>query len=268
MRVIDAGRVYELDAIKGGETQRLTFVAAGGGGVTMEEVLRALIARLGAAQQGAPCIETAMAQCRLMEAVYMLEQRAARLHGRELKAGMEEVVSGAGKCEQCGHVGCQGECLPESTETKLGQDIRELMAKNYREVPPGPACLDRNAESMEMVWANWDGRASAKENAEVKGHLAECVRCRWLWSSVWLTQHGDMKRMRGIVENLVSRVAIQSETITAMVEKSGLVSQVVVEELAAGLEDIERLRSQGKFGEMEAVIERCLGFAAPNRRKK
>ena len=98
--------------------QRLTFVKREGdkypgnvgsySGTTMQEVLRALIERAKYVYRQAPCDETG--RCILMweRSILLLEQRAARRHGRELTVDFQDVIDGIDKCERCGHVGCPG----------------------------------------------------------------------------------------------------------------------------------------------------------------
>lgn len=118
MRVIDPGHEYSLDSLDGEFPQTLVFVKREGApypgnvgshpGTTCQEVLRALISRLYYVQWQTPCPETALVIGNLESALYLLEVRAARRHGRMFSASMQDVTSGAGKCRSCGHVGCPG----------------------------------------------------------------------------------------------------------------------------------------------------------------
>jgi hypothetical protein len=120
MTVVDPGHVYLLDALDGEQVNRLVFVKREGPGypgnvgshpgTTMQEVLRALIERANYVQGQLPCAETAFVIDHLTAAIVMLEVRAARRHGRVLRATAAEVVAGVGKCPTCGHVGCPGDC--------------------------------------------------------------------------------------------------------------------------------------------------------------
>jgi hypothetical protein len=118
MRVIDPGHEYVLDSLDGDAPQRLVFVKRQGPkypgnvgshpGTTIQEVLRALLERLAYVNAQIPCAETEAASGMLTTALVLLEQRAARRHGRVLAAPLARVISGEGKCPRCGHVGCPG----------------------------------------------------------------------------------------------------------------------------------------------------------------
>lgn len=117
MKVIDPGHVYELASLDGGDPWRLTFVKREGSGyhgnvghhpgTTMQEVLRALIERANYVNRQIPCAETEAAIGLLEAALVLFELRAARRHGREPVATVEEMVYGE-TCWKCGHVGCRG----------------------------------------------------------------------------------------------------------------------------------------------------------------
>lgn len=120
MKVLDPGHYYELDSLDGCFVNALVFVKRQGAkypgnigahsGTTSQEVLRALIDRAEYVNAQTPCAETQLA-CDLMRtALWLLESRAARRHGRPFTVSADEVVSGAGKCRLCGHVGCPGSC--------------------------------------------------------------------------------------------------------------------------------------------------------------
>lgn len=118
MTVVDPGHEYLLDALDGDAVQRLVFVKREGAkypgnvgshsGTTLQEVLRALIERCRYVNNQTPCPETEAVTNLLASALFLLEVRAARCHGRHLDASLESVVSGEGKCPKCGHVGCDG----------------------------------------------------------------------------------------------------------------------------------------------------------------
>ena len=120
MRTIDPGHVYELDSLDGVLAQQLTFVKRQGPGypgnvgahpgTTTQEVLRALIERSEYVNGQISCPETTLAIGLLQTALYLLESRAARRHGRILDESVDTLVSGIDKCVSCGHVGCAGLC--------------------------------------------------------------------------------------------------------------------------------------------------------------
>ena len=120
MHVVDSGHKYILDSLDGELLQTLTFVKREGPkypgnrgshpGTTSQEVLRALIERSIYVNFQQPCAETEAVTELLKAALYLLEVRAARTHGRVLDVPMLEVMLGKAKCRGCGHVGCAGGC--------------------------------------------------------------------------------------------------------------------------------------------------------------
>jgi hypothetical protein len=136
MEVLDPGHRYRLDSLDGDLEQTLTFVKREGQnypgnvgshpGTTTQEVLRALVKRAEYVNGQAPCAET-QAACELMKAaLYLLEVRAARRHGRHLDRPLAAVVAGAGKCKRCGHVGCTGSCGRAGLDALLAASNEEL----------------------------------------------------------------------------------------------------------------------------------------------
>lgn len=126
MRVIDKGHFYALrmlDTQFDDKCEYLTFVKREGPGypgnvghypgTTTQEVLRALIDRGRYVNKQIPCPETEAAIHLMETALVLLEMRAARRHGRTLKADyMDGIVYGE-VCKECGHVGCIGACREE-----------------------------------------------------------------------------------------------------------------------------------------------------------
>jgi hypothetical protein len=125
MKVLDPGHEYLLDSIDGSCPQRIVFVKREGPGypgntgshpgTTTQEVLRALIKRSEYVNRQLPCPETELATSLMKTALYLLESRAARRHGRVLNTSLEQIVTGAGKCQACGHIGCSGGCHARKT---------------------------------------------------------------------------------------------------------------------------------------------------------
>lgn len=121
MNVVDPGHEYLLDSLDGEQINHLIFVKREGvnypgnvghhPGTTMQEVLRALIHRAAYVNNQIWCEETEQAIMHMEAAVLVLEIRAAKRHSRSLDAvPRQHVISGEGKCQKCGHVGCAGEC--------------------------------------------------------------------------------------------------------------------------------------------------------------
>ncbi len=133
MKVLDPGHHYSLDWLDGNpktvydgydlsSQNELIFVKREGDkypgnvghhpGTTMQEVLRALIDRANYVCNQNPCDETEEAIIYMTEALIAFEMRAARIHGREFlestPENLQRLISGEGKCEKCGHVGCDG----------------------------------------------------------------------------------------------------------------------------------------------------------------
>ncbi len=115
MRVLDPGHVFELAHLDGDGIQQLRFVKREGigypgnvghhEGTNLQEVIRALIARLGYVDSqlyddsNLECIE------HLRECIRLLETRAAIRHGRSVPifGKYPEIL---GTCSDCGHIGC------------------------------------------------------------------------------------------------------------------------------------------------------------------
>ncbi len=118
MLILDEGHKYKLHCLDGEHEQTLQFVKRRGDkypgnfssypGTTLQEVLRACLNRLRYVNRQIPAPETERVKALLQEALWELEQRAARLHGR---TGVTQQEAEFGhKCEICGHVGCNNTC--------------------------------------------------------------------------------------------------------------------------------------------------------------
>lgn len=127
MKVIDPGHRYLLATLDSyGYPETLQFVKRIGfgypgnapparAGTTIQEVLRVLIDRLhyvGAQAYALGDIESisddGVAIAHLRAALLILEERAARRHGRELKLDARLQIEQHPACERCGHIGCEG----------------------------------------------------------------------------------------------------------------------------------------------------------------
>jgi hypothetical protein len=125
MRVIDPGHLYvvqTLDANDANDVFQLRFVKRIGpkfpgnigpayAGTTVQEVLRACVDRLYYVNNQERDVNTLAANRKLQQAIYLLEERAARRHGREINFGLHGALHGR-TCLKCGHVGCEGKCHP------------------------------------------------------------------------------------------------------------------------------------------------------------
>lgn len=118
MKIIDAGHMYVLDSLDGGEPVRVTFVKRQGakfpfnsgvhGGTNVQEVLRALIDRTKYLLSQEACAETEAALGNLQSALLHYEVRAARRHDRHLDLYSVDQLSNLPTCETCRHIGCDG----------------------------------------------------------------------------------------------------------------------------------------------------------------
>ena len=126
MKVIDSGHVYKLDSLDGTLSQHLIFVKREGPGfpgnvghhpgTTLQEVMRAMVDRVEYLQNQIACDENVAILTYLRWSIWLLENRAARRHGRDLThVPFREIVDGVGKCMRCGHVGCLGDCHAKNT---------------------------------------------------------------------------------------------------------------------------------------------------------
>lgn len=132
MRVLDPGHSYALDAFEpgGGRAfgQILRFVKRVGEGypgneepphpgVQTQEVLRALIDRAKYVREQSRQLgddesvdDNDIVISLLARAIYYLELRAARRHGRHLSTNGSVRIEELPTCERCGHVGCEASC--------------------------------------------------------------------------------------------------------------------------------------------------------------
>ncbi|SHL42376.1 hypothetical protein SAMN05216428_102359 [Nitrosospira sp. Nsp11] len=118
--VHDAGHFYTLGALDGYQTQYLRFVKrfdrddpskypgnkGAYSGTTLQIVLRVLLNRVKYLQGQKWCVENVMIRLCLMLAIWLLEFRAARRHGRGYWHGLD-FASHQHLCEQCGHTVCE-----------------------------------------------------------------------------------------------------------------------------------------------------------------
>lgn len=122
MKVIDPGHQYQLQVIDGddlfGKLTILRFVKRVGSkfpgnldsypGTNCQEPLRAIVDRLNYLNNQKPDVRTISARDHLIEAIYLLEHRAAELHSRKPPTKSEALNEIT--CQKCGHVGCTGSC--------------------------------------------------------------------------------------------------------------------------------------------------------------
>jgi hypothetical protein len=133
MKVLDPGHEYsltELDA-KIPTVQILRFVkrvglgypdnVAAHPGTTIQEVVRALIDRLHYVREQSQKLADPLSvatdfRCikHLREVLWLLEERAARRHGREwpCMGTIDPEIERMPTCANCGHIKCEGACRP------------------------------------------------------------------------------------------------------------------------------------------------------------
>ena len=121
MRAIDSGHLYELKTLDvDGSPGYLQFVKRIGekypgneapayGGTIIQEVCRALIDRLRYVDNQQPAYENAVAISLLRSTIWMLEKRAARVGGYEIKATSDATIEHIETCEEHLHIQC-GKC--------------------------------------------------------------------------------------------------------------------------------------------------------------
>jgi hypothetical protein len=121
MRIVDPGHTYALQILDNdgpATALRLVFVKREGpkfpgndghySGTNLQEVLRACRDRLLYLNHQEHDYRNEIIIDHLMNAVYLLEERAAERHGR-IPLGRVAAIYGD-TCEKCGHVGCGGSC--------------------------------------------------------------------------------------------------------------------------------------------------------------
>ena len=122
MRELDPGHIYKLhilDAVTHDSLPNLIFVKREGlkypgntshhAGTNIQEVLRAILARLAYIDGQEPDDRNKIAAGHIGRVIFLLEQRAADRHSRKCPSPFESIFGHI--CHKCGHVGCT-ECPP------------------------------------------------------------------------------------------------------------------------------------------------------------
>ncbi len=118
MKVIDPGHKYELDCLDSPDPFILHFVKREGEkypgnvgsypGPTMQEVLRALLDRLDYVNGQVPTKENNYVRENMIDALWWLEERHARINNRTLKdMPIKASILLEPTCRVCGHVRCE-----------------------------------------------------------------------------------------------------------------------------------------------------------------
>lgn len=129
MEVVDPGHYYNLRVLDASEIDHpifgveLCFVKREGegypgnvghhAGTTSQEVLRALIDRSIYVDNQIPDPANAIVLRCLREALWELELRAAKRHGRSFTHYPVLKIETFPTCEKCNHIGCKGTCRDE-----------------------------------------------------------------------------------------------------------------------------------------------------------
>lgn len=120
MKVIDTGHKYELLTLDGDLVQTLTFVKRFDAehpekfpgninaypGTTIQSVVRALVDRITYLQNQIPHKNNPAIKQRLLEILWLLEDRVAERHGRDFDYRVEDMDQ-LPMCKHCGHVVCK-----------------------------------------------------------------------------------------------------------------------------------------------------------------
>lgn len=117
MKALDAGHIYSLQSLDGGDHELLRFVKRAGPGfpgnkgahpgTIIQEVCRAMIDRLDYVDNQIPCPDNRKARLNLSLVIYWLEKRAAERHGRTLQSPITDIEY-VPTCPKCGHIECGG----------------------------------------------------------------------------------------------------------------------------------------------------------------
>jgi hypothetical protein len=129
VRVIDPGHQYGLAHLDDNLEEVLTFVKREGPkypgnegshpGTNLQECWRAEIARLKYLDAQQPCQENYDCINWLRHCILRLQQRAARIHQRDLPV-FWGWIENQPFCSLCGHIGCLGTCRLESDPESRG----------------------------------------------------------------------------------------------------------------------------------------------------
>lgn len=120
MKVLDPGHLYELLTLDGKKRQTLRFVKRCDlknperfpgnftrySGTNMQSVIRCLIERIDYLQNQISHRNNIAIHQRLLECLWLLEDRAAERHGLDFDFRVEDMTE-LPMCSECGHVTCK-----------------------------------------------------------------------------------------------------------------------------------------------------------------
>ena len=70
----------------------------------------------------------------------------------------------------------------------LRRAIRELMRRAWLDSKPSAKCFDHDETRMDLLLQFRERRASAEDIKDVRSHLLECPRCRYVYTIVLKTE--------------------------------------------------------------------------------
>lgn len=135
MKVLDPGHKFALDIFDFGENAitMITYVKRVGDkfpgneppaypGTNLQESHRAEISRVKYLDNQDPCPENQIILSNLRDNIRLLEERAARRHGRKPDRRLYDAydretndqIEFLPTCRKCGHIGCPGSCRKET----------------------------------------------------------------------------------------------------------------------------------------------------------
>jgi adenine/guanine phosphoribosyltransferase-like PRPP-binding protein len=74
--------------------------------------------------------------------------------------------------------------VPQVTRERLSAAISDLLEMQWINEEPGERCFDHDEARMARLVSFLDGHAGEKESNDVKDHLLECSRCRFIYARV------------------------------------------------------------------------------------
>jgi RNA polymerase sigma factor (sigma-70 family) len=78
--------------------------------------------------------------------------------------------------------------VSSATEEQLSEAITDILRQHWSTQSPCEMCFDHDKSRMERLMAFLDGRAASQEAEEVKAHLLECPRCRFIYARSPMTR--------------------------------------------------------------------------------
>ena len=73
---------------------------------------------------------------------------------------------------------------PQVKTERLSAAVSDLLEKQWLKEEPGERCFDHDEARMARLVAFMEGRAKREEAEDVKDHLLECSRCRFIYGRI------------------------------------------------------------------------------------